>query len=116
LALIIRIYHEARSSECQISTSLFVIFISTCLDSKRSSSDYDDALGSKRVTIHTTVEVVLTVLTPLIIRKHNGMSNFKGNFYPQVNNNNVCDIAIVNLVAGTLYVAGWKRCTSSVCV
>ena len=38
------------------------------------------------------------------------MSNFKGNFYPQVNNNNnnnnnnVCDIAIVNLVVGSLYV------------
>jgi hypothetical protein len=32
------------------------------------------------------------------------MSNFKGYIYPQVNNNNVCDIAIVNLVVGTLYV------------
>jgi len=31
------------------------------------------------------------------------MSNFKGFVYPQVNNN-VCDIAIVNLVVGTLYV------------
>jgi len=46
---------------------------------------------------------VLTVFTPVIIQKHNGMSNFKGNFYPQVNSNNVCDIAIVNLVVGTLY-------------
>jgi len=32
------------------------------------------------------------------------MSNVKGNFYPQGKNSNVCDIAIVNLVVGTLYV------------
>jgi hypothetical protein len=67
LAFIIRIYHDARSSECQIGTSLFVIFITTCFDPKRSSSGYDDPLGSKHVAIHTTVEIVLTVFTPLII-------------------------------------------------
>jgi hypothetical protein len=45
-----------------------------------------DPLGSKHVAINTTNKIVLTVFTPLIIRKHNGLYNFKLTIASQANN------------------------------
>jgi hypothetical protein len=40
----------------------------------------DKPLGSKHVALKTTNKVVLTDFTPLIVRKHKGMSKLKRNY------------------------------------
>ena len=64
--------HSALPNECE----LFYIVTGIWPD--------DNPLGSKHVAINNTNKVMLAVLTPLIIRKHNGMSDFKISFVGSV--------------------------------